>query len=356
MLSRPRPLARPRHVAPLGLRLRLGLAVAAVGLALGATGCEDPAKNAPRAPTSPRATSAPGPVAPEGPKLVASPDDETLHKPAPDRIVAVGDLHGDLVMTLRAFKLAGAIDDKGQWVGGKMTLVQTGDQIDRGDDDRAILDLVDRLKEDAKAAGGELVATLGNHELMNVSLDFRYVTDGSNPPFGEFAPGVNPALASRVAPGQRGRAAAFAPGGVYAKRLAERPVAAWIGQNLFVHGGILPKHVRAGLAKTDRDVKAWLRGETSRPPSIAMGEDGLLWTRLYGAAPGRIECGILDEVLNAYGAKRLIIGHTVQRGGIKAACDGKVWRIDVGLSRHYGGPVEVLQIRGDETVILKDDE
>lgn len=343
--------------SPLRARLLLRL-VLPIGLAaaLAAPGCEDPAKSAPRAPTSPRATSESGPVVAVGPRLVASPDDESLHQPAPERIVAVGDLHGDLVRTLRAFKLAGAIDDKGRWVGGKMMLVQVGDQVDRGDDDRAILDLVDRLKVEAKEAGGELVATLGNHELMNVALDFRYVTEGSNPPFAEFAPGVNPALASRVAPDQRGRAAAFAPGGVYAKRLAERPIAAWIGQNLFVHGGILPKHVRAGLARADRDVKAWLRGDVARPPKIATGEDGLVWTRLYGAAPGRVECGILDEVLNAYGAKRMIIGHTVQRGGIKAACAGKVWRIDAGLSRYYGGPVEVLQIRGDETVILKDDE
>ncbi len=364
MTSRPLPaLPLWRLLAAAILAVSAGRVLPALGLiALGLValgGCEDPAKNAPRAPTTPGTAVSgdrdPAPAA-AGPVLKASPDDEALHRPAPERIVAIGDLHGDLVRTLRALKLAGAIDDKGKWIGGKMTLVQTGDQVDRGDDDRAILDLFDRLKAEAKEAGGEVVATLGNHELMNVQLDFRYVTDGSLAPFDDFAQKASPALAGKVPVAQRGRAAAFAPGGTYAKRLAERPIAAWVGNSLFVHGGILPKHVREGLAKTDREVRAWLLGDQPSPPRSAMGEDGMMWTRLYGAAPGRVECGILDEVLGAYGAKRLVIGHTVQRGGIKAACDGKVWRIDVGLSRHYGGPLEVLQIRGDETVILKDDE
>jgi hypothetical protein len=61
---------------------------------------------------------------------------------------------------------------------GSLVVVQTGDEIDRGDDDRAILDLVEALKKQASAAGGELVALLGNHEIMNASLDFRYVTGG----------------------------------------------------------------------------------------------------------------------------------------------------------------------------------
>jgi len=40
----------------------------------------------------------------------------------------------------------------------------------------------------------------------------------------------------------------------------------------------------------------------------------------------------------------MVVGHSVQPQGINAACDGKVWRIDVGLSAHYGGPLQVLQL------------
>jgi hypothetical protein len=56
-------------------------------------------------------------------------------------------------------------------VGGRLVVVQTGDEIDRGDDDREILDHVEEGERQAAAEGGELVALLGNHEIMNAALD-----------------------------------------------------------------------------------------------------------------------------------------------------------------------------------------
>ena len=53
------------------------------------------------------------------------------------------------------------------------------------------------------------------------------------------------------------------------------------------------------------------------------------------------------EALSAVPARRMVVGHTVQQGGTTSACGDKVWRIDVGLSHHYGGRPQVLEIRGD---------
>ena len=80
---------------------------------------------------------------------------------------------------MKALQLAGATDAKGRWIGGNMIVVQTGDEIDRGDDDRRVIDLFERLRTEAQAAGGAVYPLSGNHETMNVYLDFRYVTDGS---------------------------------------------------------------------------------------------------------------------------------------------------------------------------------
>ncbi len=70
--------------------------------------------------------------------------------------MAIGDLHGDMDAARAALRLAGAVDEEGHWAGGKLTVVQTGDILDRGDDEEAILELFLRLQEGARAAGGEI--------------------------------------------------------------------------------------------------------------------------------------------------------------------------------------------------------
>ncbi len=43
----------------------------------------------------------------------------------------------------------------------------------------------------------------------------------------------------------------------------------------------------------------------------------------------------------------MVVGHTVPPHGITSACDDKLWRIDVGLGKEYGGPIEVLELTPD---------
>jgi len=266
---------------------------------------------------------------------------------APARIVAIGDLHGDLEATRAALRLAGAIDDKDRWSGGDLMVVQTGDEIDRGDDDRKILDLFDRLAGEARAKGGAVIALDGNHEAMNVALDFRYVTDGASKGFAGLSGALlaDPRLA-RLPEAARARGAAFLPGGPYAKLLAKRSAVAVVGDTVFVHGGLTPKWVRQGIDRMNRDLSAWMEGGSGDAPAFATAEDGPLWSRRYSAAPDAGDCKILEEALALIPAKRMVVGHTVQRGGISAACSEQVWRIDVGLSKYYGGKPEVLEIKG----------
>jgi hypothetical protein len=345
-----------RAAFPLEWRLPVSVAAAFALTGVAAcSGCDRPGSGAEPAPSAASAVTAPPPAAsvkkPEAASPPASPP-----KPAPARLVAIGDLHGDMAATRKVLMLAGAIDAKDAWVGGKLVVVQTGDAVDRGDDDRAILDLLERLKGEAAKAGGELVAMSGNHEIMNASFDFRYVTP---PSFGTFAdvkpknPDVAAALEHLDAP-TRGRAAAFAPGGPYANMIAKRPVIYRSGDTVFVHGGVLPKHVKYGIDRINDETRAWLLGEKSEPPRILVQEDGPIWSRMYSAAPGREECATLKETLDALGAKRMVMGHTPQRSGISAACDGKGWRIDVGLSKFYGGPTQALAIEGDVVTVLKE--
>jgi hypothetical protein len=274
----------------------------------------------------------------------------------PERLVAIGDLHGDLDATRRALRLAGAIDAKDAWIGGKLVVVQTGDEIDRGDDDRAILDLFERLKTEAPKTGGAVIPLLGNHEVMNAMFDFRYVTPGAYATFADVtaSTGKIKAAISDVEPAAKPRAAAFAPGGRYAMLLANRPAIARVGDTIFVHGGVLPKHVGIGLDEINSKTKEWLLGGFDpQPPRALTSEDGPLWTRAYSAAPGRDDCATLEEALKALGAKRMVMGHTPQRNGINPACDGKAWRIDVGMAKFFQSDrIEVLEIKGDTPAVV----
>src|SRR5258706_15315087 len=155
MLSASRPLALFAFVAPL-----------AVSVVTFASGCKrvDEAESrtasssAPSSGIAPLASSAPHPVS------APAPLSPRISRPAPDRLVAIGDLHGDLDHARRAFRLAGAIDEHDRWIGGHLVIVQNRDEIDRGDGDRTIFDFVEAPKKQSPAAGGGFVALPGKHE------------------------------------------------------------------------------------------------------------------------------------------------------------------------------------------------
>lgn len=260
-----------------------------------------------------------------------------------ERVVAVGDVHGDLGATRAVLRMAKLIDDSDQWVGGRTVLVQTGDQLDRGDDEQAIVELFQRLKKQASMAGGRVVALNGNHEIMNVQGDFRYVTPRG---MGAFA-GVSiksPLAISAPVP-TRSRAEAFFPGGQFALVLAERDVIAVVGDSVFVHGGVLPEHVTYGIERINREVRQWMKGQGALPAIVA-GNRGPVWTREFSQVPlGTQACARLAEVLQSLGVRRMVVGHTVQKGGITSACSDTVYRIDVGLAAFYGThPLHALEI------------
>lgn len=269
------------------------------------------------------------------------------------RIVAIGDLHGDLDSTVKALRLAGAIDENGHWSGGDLQLVQTGDQLDRGDQEEAILLLLDRLQDEARAAGGAVYLLNGNHELMNARPDLRYVTEGG---FVDFQDAVTIAhedsLLLAHSPEQRARVAAFRPGGPFALMLAERPLVLIIEGNVFVHGGVLPMHLDYGLDRLNQEVSDWLLGK-GQPPDFIHTSQSPTWTRNYSDEVEADDCQQLTEVLERLGAVRMIVGHTVQEEGIGPRCGGKVWCIDSGLAEYYGARIEVLEIDGDEIKVLR---
>jgi hypothetical protein len=275
--------------------------------------------------------------------------------PPAQRLVAIGDLHADLDAARRAFRLAGATDDRDAWIGGALVVVQMGDLIGRGSDDRDVLDFVLDLQAGAKAAGGAVHVLLGNHEVFAARPDHRWVHPDAFAAFRTMA-GLNlrhPRIAILPA-GERARAAALMPGGPYAKQLAAFPAVLRVGDTVFAHGGVLPLWARYGIDRINREVRDWLTGRTDEPASTlglddGSGDDGVMWSRHFAAAPEPQVCAVLEESLAILGARRMVVAHTVQPS-ITARCQEQVWAIDVGISRYYGGELQVLEILDDRRV------
>jgi hypothetical protein len=71
---------------------------------------------------------------------------------------------------------AGLVNEKAQWSGGNTILVQTGDVLDRGPDSKKAMDLIMILQKQAPKQKGKVTSLLGNHEIMNLVGDLRYVS------------------------------------------------------------------------------------------------------------------------------------------------------------------------------------
>jgi hypothetical protein len=178
---------------------------------------------------------------------------------------------------------------------------------------------------------------------MNVAGDLRYVTPEG---FSDYAPSTDTG-------DKKARASAFAPGSPLAKKLAERPVIIAVGDTLFAHAGVLPEHVSYGIDRINDETSRWIRGEAAAQPRVVTEENAPVWTRLYGSGESAEACATLSKMLESLSLSRLVVGHTVQKGGINSACGGKVFRIDVGLSDYYGdAPTQVLEIQGGKTKVL----
>ena len=223
----------------------------------------------------------------------------TMAMPAPQaakqreasRVVAIGDIHGDVDALIGILKTAGIIDAGGRWIASNTTLVQVGDFTDRGPKVRAAMDLLMDLEQQATKAGGRVAVVLGNHEVMNLVGDWRYVTPAIYETFadqrsaqlrqqayeayvklcsarfaqlGRLIPGISQPVAKDewMAAHPLGFVEyheAFGPRGRYGRWLRAKPAVLQIGDTVFLHAGINPDRAPRTLEEINKQVQAEIR-------------------------------------------------------------------------------------------------
>ncbi len=198
------------------------------------------------------------------------------------RVVAFGDVHGAYDQLEDLLTNANLIDDELHWIGGDTHLVSVGDLMDRGPESRKVLDLLMRLEHEAKDAGGRVHVVMGNHELMMLIADLRYVSDEEYAEFagdeekternaayerylannqdGEQSPAeIEKAFKEAYPPGYFAQRAAFAVDGRYGRWLLKRPVLLVVNDTVFVHGGLPTLVTELGGEEINRRLNAELR-------------------------------------------------------------------------------------------------
>ncbi|PPQ69016.1 hypothetical protein CVT24_000091 [Panaeolus cyanescens] len=310
----------------------------------------------------------------------------TRRAPFTRRIIAVGDIHGDMQNAIKVLRFAGVIttddkdnDERGhpKWTGNVDWLVQTGDMIDRGDDTIPLYAWMESLRAQAKSVGGDIISHLGNHEYMNVLGDWRYVYPSELKTFHSIAErqrmlstgpigrawAQNYTVTSRVPlhpsigginepyeppspqPSQDANQIAFtaSPNTNPPSPLSHTAVS-------FVHGGLSPNYTgltpfpskinslgKSLLAKLQsrKPPAPYPPGKYPGLPSDATPEEralyatnGPLWYRGWAMKSEEEVCSEVDDVLDRTGTRRMVIGHTPDFERIVSRCGGKIIIID----------------------------
>ena len=296
--------------------------------------------------------------------------------PAVNRLIVLGDIHGDYKLFIQMLRIAEVININKNgsivWTGGSTYVVQIGDQIDRcrpinnmmchnplttyqdEASDVKIMTLANELHKQAIKHGGAMISLLGNHELMNSAGIMSYVSYLGIKQFDNYVDPNNPDV--KFQSGKEARAYAFAPGNELGKMMGcTRLPAVIIGSHLMVHAGIIDGLIKelglsqiSDLETINIGIRMWLLGLLKKKyiKQIIKGSNtSMFWTRILGNIPPDVNLKNpvcekhIGKVLSLFKIGSIIVGHTPQSftysDDINQTCSGSVWRVDNGSSSAF---------------------
>jgi hypothetical protein len=250
-------------------------------------------------------------------------------------VAAASDFHGqyDLMKTLLTNNHI--IDQKGDWAFDNGHFVITGDVFDRGDKVTEILWFLYKLEKQAELSGGKLHLLLGNHEVMILNGDLRYL----HPKYVETARLLDQPFETL-----------YGKNTVLGAWLRSKSVLVKVNDMLFAHGGFHPSLAKEQrtLADINHVFKNNLVKQTLAQPREGWGKylhkkHGPIWYRGYFTEDNGASGEEIDLLLKHFDISHLVVGHTSQKQ-VETRHQGKVIAIDSSIKNgEYG---EILLIDG----------
>ncbi|MBK7560661.1 MAG: metallophosphoesterase [Chitinophagaceae bacterium] len=259
-------------------------------------------------------------------------ENEKTEFPKVKKLFIVSDIEGNFSALRKLLQANGVIDKNFNWSFGNGHLVLTGDFFDRGSQVTEVLWLIYSLEEKAKKMGGYIHFVLGNHEIMNLSGDIRYV----QPKYFENAALLNENYMTL-----------YSENSELGKWLRTKNIMERIGDILFIHGGISAAVNRMDIpvSKVNKLARPYYADSSyiySDPKIDTLYSDwGPFWYRGYYTGNPKAPMTQIDSTLSLYGVKHIATGHTIVSDTISVLYDGKVFNTDV---HHAKGHTEALLI------------
>lgn len=240
-------------------------------------------------------------------------------------IFVLGDIHGQYDRMLKNLLNHGVINKQLKWNWGKGHLVFVGDIFDRGNKVTETLWLIYRLEQEAEKAGGQVHITFGNHELMVLNKDNRYIARDYKHLCNNLGLDYD---------------ALFHPNSVLGEWLRSKNSMTKINDILFVHGGISKKQVESGM--TPEQVNALMRqyllagsnAENEEEYTQILKSFGPFWYRGYfmdRSKYKKITENELDNILEKLNVSRIVVGHT-ENEILSASFNGKIIDVNIPLA------------------------
>jgi Calcineurin-like phosphoesterase len=251
-----------------------------------------------------------------------------------NKMFIVSDIEGNFGAFRKLLQAGSVIDSAFNWIFGDGHLVLTGDFVDRGSQVNEVLWLIYSLEDKAKAAGGHVHYILGNHEIMNMNGDLRY---------------VHPKYIQSAGVLQEGFTSLYGEQSELGRWLRTKNVMEKIGDVLFIHAGISAAVNRQDLStkKLNNLVRPFYADslfDYKNPTLDTLYSDlGPFWYRGYYKANPSSETNTVDSTLRLYKVKKIATGHTVIADTISVRFGGKVLNTDV---HHAGGHSEGVLMEG----------
>lgn len=232
----------------------------------------------------------------------------------------VSDIEGNFRPFRQLLQGNGVIDSNFNWTFGDGHLVLTGDFVDRGEQVTEVLWLIYSLEEKARDAGGYVHFILGNHEIMNMSGDLRYL----NPKYKENTEFLNHSYNELY--GDRSE---------LGKWLRTKNIVEKVGDMLYLHGGVssLVNHLNISIQKINDIARPFYADSTFQYPDmkteVLYSDYGPFWYRGYYTGKTMATQQQIDSTLDKYDVRRIATGHTVISDTISVRFGGKIFNTDV---------------------------